>query len=65
MINYSLLLTKIAFYFHLTKTHFYNTEPDLIRMFEIEGAGAIEENIRAAACWLYRMSFEEDLISEK
>lgn len=43
----------------------YNTEPDLIKMFEIEGAGAIEENIRAAACWLYHMSFEENLISEK
>lgn len=43
----------------------YNTEPDLIRMFELEGPGAVEENIKAAACWLYRMSFEEDLISEK
>lgn len=43
----------------------YNTEPDLIKIFEIEGVGAIEENIRAAACWLYHMSFEENLISEK
>lgn len=43
----------------------YNTEPDLIKMFELEGPGAVEANIRAAACWLYYASFEKDLISEK
>ena len=44
----------------------YNTEPDLIRTFEIEGGcEAYEENVRSAARWLYMMSFEDDLISEK
>ena len=43
----------------------YNTEPDLIKMFELEGPGATEANITAAACCLYHISFEEDLISEK
>lgn len=43
-----------------------NTEPDLIRAFEIEGGReAYEENVRSAACWLYMMSLEDDLISEK
>ena len=46
--------------------YIYNTEPDLIRAFEIEGGyEAYEENVRSAAIWLYRMSFEEDLISVK
>lgn len=43
-----------------------NTEPDLIRAFEIEGGrDAYEENVKSAACWLYRMSCNDDLISEK
>lgn len=46
--------------------YIYNTEPDLIRSFEIEGGrDAYEENIKSAACWLYRMSCNDDLISEK
>ena len=46
--------------------YIYNTEPDLIRAFEIEGGSdAYEENIKSAACWLYMMSFDDDLISEK
>ena len=43
----------------------HNTEPDLIRAFEIEGeCDAYEENIKSAARWLYMMSFDDDLISE-
>lgn len=46
--------------------YIYNTEPDLIRAFEFEGGReAYEENIKSAACWLYRMSCNDDLISEK
>ena len=46
--------------------YIYNTEPDLIRAFEFEeGREAYEENIKSAACWLYRMSCNDDLISEK
>lgn len=46
--------------------YIYNTEPDLIRAFEIEGGReAYEENVRSAARWLYMMSFDDDLISEK
>lgn len=46
--------------------YIYNTEPDLIRAFEFEGGHeAYEENIKSAACWLYRMSCNDDLISEK
>ena len=46
--------------------YIYNTEPDLIRAFELEGGReAYEENIKSAACWLYRMSCNDDLISEK
>ena len=46
--------------------YIYNTEPDLIRAFEFEGGcEAYEENVKSAACWLYRMSFDDDLISEK
>ena len=42
-----------------------NTEPDLIRSFEIEGGrDAYEENVKSAARWLYMMSFDDDLISE-
>ena len=46
--------------------YIYNTEPGLIRAFEIEGGReAYEENVKSAACWLYRMSFDDNLISEK
>ena len=46
--------------------HIYNTEPDLIHTFEFEGGHeAYEENVKSAACWLYRMSCNDDLISEK
>lgn len=46
--------------------YIYNTEPDLIRAFEFEGGReAYEENVKSAACWLYRMSCNDDLISEK
>ena len=45
--------------------YIYNTEPDLIRAFEIEGeCDAYEENVKSAARWLYMMSFDDDLISE-
>ena len=45
--------------------YIYNTEPDLIRSFEIEGGrDAYEENVKSAARWLYMMSFDDDLISE-
>lgn len=37
----------------------YNTEPDLIRAFEVEGGQSAKEmNIKDAAHWLYRRSFE-------
>lgn len=46
--------------------YIYNTEPDLIRAFEFEGGHkAYEENIKSAARWLYMMSCNDDLISEK
>lgn len=46
--------------------YIYNTEPDLIRAFEFEGGReAYEENVKSAACWLYMMSCNDDLISEK
>lgn len=45
--------------------YIYNTEPDLILAFEIEGGrDAYEENVKSAARWLYMMSFDNDLISE-
>lgn len=45
--------------------YIHNTEPDLIRSFEIEGGrDAYEENVKSAARWLYMMSFDDDLISE-
>lgn len=45
--------------------YIYNTEPDLIHAFEIEGGrDAYEENVKSAARWLYMMSFDDDLISE-
>ena len=46
--------------------YIYNAEPDLIRAFEFEGGReAYEENVKSAARWLYMMSFDDDLISEK
>jgi hypothetical protein len=44
----------------------YNTEPDLIAAFEIEGGpDAKELNIRDAAIWLYKCSHYDNKISEK
>ena len=45
-----------------TSVMVYNTEPDLIRAFEIEGSPAAKDmNIKAAAHWLYARSFEDEI----